>query len=122
MSYDLGVWYPHERLSDTDAGKLYVALCEGTVEYPRPNPAVDAFYQELTAKHPEIDTVADDRIDDYCPWSRALDHSSGHVIMPCGPRQSTWIGLSESWLASMDWPSSTHRPLRFSIQIDDDAS
>ena len=85
MSYDLGVWYPHERLSDADAGKLYVGLCESTVEHPRAHPAVDAFYQELTAKHPEIDTIPDDRIDDhdYCPWSCALDHSPGHVIMPC---------------------------------------
>src|SRR3954466_16350012 len=65
MSYDLGVWYPHERLSDADAAKLYVGLCESTVESPRPHPAVDAFYQELTAKHPEIDTVPDDRIDDH---------------------------------------------------------
>jgi hypothetical protein len=74
MSYDLGVWYQHERLSDADAGKMYVGLCEGTVEHPRAHPAVDAFYQELTAKHPEIDTVPDDRIDDhdYCPWSCAL--------------------------------------------------
>ena len=85
MSYDLGVWYPHERLSDADAGKLYVGLCEGTVEHPRAHPAVNAFYQELTAQHPEIDTVPDDRIDDhdYCPWSCALDRSPGHVIMPC---------------------------------------
>jgi len=39
----------------------------------------------LTAKHPEIDTVPDDRIDDhdYCPWSCALDRSPGHVIMAC---------------------------------------
>ncbi|MCZ7644730.1 MAG: hypothetical protein M5U26_05495 [Planctomycetota bacterium] len=85
MSYDLGVWFPHERLSDADAGKLYVGLCVGTMEHPRAHPAVDAFYQELTAKHPEIDTVPDDRIDDhdYCPWSCALDHSLGHVIMSC---------------------------------------
>src|ERR1051326_4296398 len=85
MSYDLGVWYPHERLSDAEAGALYVGLCEGTVEHPPAHPAVDAFYDELTAKHPEIDTVPDHLIDDhdYCPWSCALDRSPGHVIMPC---------------------------------------
>jgi hypothetical protein len=39
----------------------------------------------LTEKHPEIDTVPEDRLDDheYCPWSAALDRSPGHVIMPC---------------------------------------
>jgi hypothetical protein len=85
MSYDLGVWYPHKRLSDEEAGKLYVGLCEGAAEGPTAHPAVEAFYQELTAKHPEIDTVPDDRIDDhdYCPWSCALDHSPGYVVMPC---------------------------------------
>ena len=85
MSYDLGVWYPHERLSDAEAGALYVGLCEDTVEHPPAHPAVDAFYDELTAKHPEIDTVPDHLIDDhdYCPWSCALDRSPGHVIMPC---------------------------------------
>lgn len=85
MSYDLGVWYPHERLSDGEAGRLYVGLCEGKVQNPKPHPAVDASYQELTAKHPEMDTVPDDKVDDvdYCPWSSALDRSPGHVIMGC---------------------------------------
>jgi hypothetical protein len=86
MSYDLGVWYPHRRLTNEEAGELYVGLCGGgTAEAPAAHPAVDAFYQELTAKHPEIDTIPEDRIDDhdYCPWSCALDRSPGHVIMPC---------------------------------------
>ena len=85
MSYDLGVWYPHQRISDEEAAKLYVALCRGTAEDPPAHPAVEAFYRELTDKHPEIDTVAEERIDDhdYCPWSCALDHYPGHVIMPC---------------------------------------
>ena len=85
MSYDLGVWYPYQRLSHEQAGKLYVALCEGKGETPPAHAAVDGFYQELTAKHPEIDTIPDEQIDDhdYCPWSCALDRSPGHVIMPC---------------------------------------
>lgn len=49
-----------ERLSDADAGKVYFGLCEGTIESPRSHPAVDAFYQELTAKLPEVDAVPDD--------------------------------------------------------------
>jgi hypothetical protein len=50
-----------------------------------PHPRVESFYADLIAKYPEIDTVPDDHIDDhdYCPWSCALDHSSGHVLMPC---------------------------------------
>jgi len=65
MSYDLGVWYPHERLGNAEAAKLYVGLCQGTAETPPAHPAVDAFYEELTAKYPEIDTVPDYRIYDH---------------------------------------------------------
>ena len=85
MSFDLGVWYPQKRLTDDEAGKLYVRLCESDTSGVTAHPAVDAFYAELTAKHPEIDTVPEDKIDDhdYCPWSCALDRSPGHVIMPC---------------------------------------
>ena len=85
MSCDHGVWFPHKRVSDQEAGLLYAQLCEGDLTGVLPNPAVDSFYEELTARHPEIDTIPDDRIDDhdYCPWSCALDRSEGHVIMPC---------------------------------------
>ena len=85
MSCDFGVWFPHQRLSNKEAGALYVRLCESDIGGVQPHPAVDAFYEELTAKHPEIDTIPEDRVDDhdYCPWSCALDRSPGHVIMSC---------------------------------------
>ena len=85
MSCDYGVWFPHRKLSDDEAGELYVRLCEGDVAGVVPHPAVGAFYDELTATHPEIDTVTDEQLDDkdLCPWSCALDRSDGHVIMSC---------------------------------------
>jgi hypothetical protein len=85
MSFDLSGWHTTKRLSDEEAGELYAALCESRTEGIAPHRAVDAFYAELTARYPEIDTVPDDRIDDhdYCPWSCALDRSPGHVNMPC---------------------------------------
>jgi hypothetical protein len=85
MSCDLGVWYPHQRLGDAEAGARYVGLCEGSVEDFPSHPAVDAFYRELISKYPEIDTVPDDKLDDhdYCPWSCAIDHTPGHVILCC---------------------------------------
>jgi hypothetical protein len=93
MSYDLGVWYPRTRLTDDGAGNLYVRLCEGDTSGITPHPAVEAFYADLTAKHPEIDTVPEDKIDDhdYCPWSCALDHSPGHVIMSCVWSKSEYV-------------------------------
>jgi len=85
MSFDLAVWHTQNRLSDAEASALYVDLCDSRVDGVTPHPSVDVFYAELTAKHPEIDTVPDDRIDDhdYCPWSCALDRSPGHLIMSC---------------------------------------
>ena len=85
MSCDFGVWFPHERLSDKEAGEVYARLCEGDVDAVQSHPAVEAFYEALTAIHPEIDTIPEERIDDhdYCPWSCALDRSPAHVIMPC---------------------------------------
>jgi hypothetical protein len=85
MSFDLGVWYPQKRIGNEEAGKLYVRLCDGDVSGVVPHPAIDAFYSELTAKHPEIETIPEEKIDDhdYCPWSCKLDRSPGHVIMSC---------------------------------------
>jgi hypothetical protein len=66
------------------------------------HPAIDAFYAELTAKHPEIDTIPEEKIDDrdYCPWSCKLDHSPGHVIMSCVWPKATYVHQLVQELAS----------------------
>jgi hypothetical protein len=94
MSFDLGVWYPEKRISNKEAGELYVRLCDADTSGVTPNPAVDEFYAELTAKHPEIDTIPQDKIDDhdYCSWSCKLDHSPPHVIMSCVWSKATDVG------------------------------
>jgi len=60
-------------------------LCGGNVDGIEPSPNVDAFYAEFTAKHPEIDDVPEEEIDntDLCPWSIAFDRSPGHLILCC---------------------------------------
>jgi hypothetical protein len=72
-----------------------------------PHPAVDAFYAELTARHPEIDTIPEDKIDDhdYCPWSCALDHSPGHVVMPCVWSKAAYIHQLVQELARKHCPA-----------------
>jgi hypothetical protein len=94
MSCDFGVWFPHRRLSNREAIELYHRLCEGDISGVQPHPAVDAFYAELTAKYPEIDTVPEDRIGDYdyCPWNCALDRSPAHVIMTCVWPKADYVG------------------------------
>src|SRR5260370_1074011 len=85
MSCDFAVWFPDRRLDDAEAGRVYRRLCDGVTDDIVPNPAIDAFYEDLTAKHPEIDDIPEEEIDnhDLCPWSIKLDRSPGHVIMPC---------------------------------------
>lgn len=85
MSFDLAVWHTKKRLTDKEAGKLYEQLCDSLTDGVASHPNVSAFYNQLIAKYPEIDSVPDDRIDDsdFCPWSCAIDLSDGHVIMSC---------------------------------------
>ena len=85
MSCDFGIWFPHQRLSHKEAGERYQRLCAGDTSEVQPHPAVDDFYAALTARHPELDTISEERVGDhdYCPWSCALDRSEGHVIVPC---------------------------------------
>ena len=94
MSFDLSVWYPQERIANKEAGELYVRLCDGDTSRVVPNPAIDAFYAELTARYPEIGTVPTEKIDDHdrCPWSCKLDHSPAHVIMSCVWPKATDVG------------------------------
>ena len=74
MSFDLGVWHSDVPLTDDEAAEIYTKLCESKLALSGENKAVEAFYNELTSRWPEIDTVPD-KIDDtdYCPWSCALD-------------------------------------------------
>ncbi|HEY4951619.1 MAG TPA: hypothetical protein VIH88_14885 [Candidatus Acidoferrales bacterium] len=98
MSFDLGVWYRDKRLANKEAGELYVRLCDGDASGVVQNPAIEEFYAELTAKHPEIDKVPNETIDDhdYSPWSCKLDRSSGHLIMCCvGPKATDVYRLVE---------------------------
>ena len=73
---------------------MYARLCDGDTSGVVAHPGVEAFYKELTARHPEIDTIPEERIDDhdYCPWSCKLDYSPGHVIMPCVWPKATYVG------------------------------
>jgi hypothetical protein len=85
MSFDLAVWYPHQRVTDTEADEIYGALCDSQPTALQPHPAVQTFYEELYRIHPEIDDIPEDRLDDhaYCPWSCAHGRSESYIIMAC---------------------------------------
>jgi predicted nucleic acid-binding protein len=99
MSFDLAVWYPEKRIDNDEARKLYVRLCDSDTSGVVANPAIDAFYAELTARYPEIEAIPEEKLGDhdYCPWSCKLDRSSGHMIMPCvWPKATDVYRLVES--------------------------
>jgi len=93
MSFDLGVWYPQKRIGNKEARELYARLCDNDSGGVVPHPAIDEFYAELTATHPEIDTIPPEKLGDhdYCPWSCKLDHSPGHVVMCCVWSKATYV-------------------------------
>lgn len=83
MSCDFGIWPSELRLSTSEARNYYSSLCDGVTTAVIASAHIDAFYQELTLRHPEIDDVAEDQLDDHdlCPWSCAFDRSEGHIII-----------------------------------------
>lgn len=67
------------------AAETYVALCDQWPFLEGENAAIRAFYDELTTRWPELDTVPVAKIDDhdYCPWSCAISHSGMAVVTSC---------------------------------------
>jgi hypothetical protein len=85
MSCDYGVWYSETFLTNEEAAKIYIGLCEQWPFLEGENRSVRAFYDELTKRWPELDTVPDEKIDDHehCPWSCAISHSGSAVVTSC---------------------------------------
>jgi len=84
MSFDLGLWYSPRALGDDQADRVYQALAEGS-EVPAdapiaPSPAVAAFLADLGARYPDLDTLADDEVDD-SPWASGFESSDRHVLL-----------------------------------------
>lgn len=80
MSFDLAVINVESRISPEAAAEIYAELCDGNYDVLQPSAKIDAFYQELIGKYPDIDSYSDDDVDD-CPWSVEIDVSDGAVMM-----------------------------------------
>lgn len=83
MSFDLAIWYPHEKVTDEEAGQIHLDLCDEKPTRLKPHPSILDFYQELTSLHPEIDDVPEDRLGDldFCPWSVEFDRSDSFILL-----------------------------------------
>ena len=94
MSCDFAVWNTQTRLTNAEARRLYLALCDGDSSGVSPSPAIDAFYSEITSLHPERRYVPDAELAnwDLCPWSVDMDRSPGHLIMCCVWPKAGYVG------------------------------
>jgi hypothetical protein len=80
VSQKLAVWHSERAISEKEAAEVYLKLYEQQRIPIEQHIDVYAFYNELTARYPEIDMLADEDLD-ACPWSCSLDRSGFHVIM-----------------------------------------
>jgi hypothetical protein len=102
MSCDYGVWYSETSMTNEEAGKIYAGLCERWPFLEGENPAVRAFYNDLTKRWPELATVPDEKMDDkdYCPWSCEISHSGVAVVTACVWSMADKVGAFVKELAA----------------------
>ncbi|HHF3081720.1 TPA: hypothetical protein ACPJ03_004667 [Vibrio diabolicus] len=83
MSFDIAILSLEKRVSNSEASKIYAEILEGNYSHIAKNAAIEDLYRELTAIHPEIDDIPDEKIDDidFCPWSCEFDKSAAHIII-----------------------------------------
>jgi len=85
MSCDYGVWHSETPLTIQQAREIYLALCEQWPFLKGENTTVRAFYNDLTKRWPELQTVPAEKVGDhdYCPWSCEISHSGMAVVTAC---------------------------------------
>ena len=87
MGFDQGGWRSDNSLGRKEAGEIYVRLCGGSTVSSGNSPKVSAFYDEITRRYPEIDTLSEDEVDG-SPWACRLDRSGKHVLMAIVPSRA----------------------------------
>ncbi len=80
MSFDLAVWHETTPITTQDAVRKYHQLCDSNTDLVHAHPGVDAFYQELVQRYPELHTYADEDLEQ-SPWNAEHDRSPAHVIV-----------------------------------------
>jgi hypothetical protein len=82
MSFDLGVWYEAEPITDEQAAKKYQDLCDLTADAGAPaHPQVAAFHRDLTELFPDLDATTDAEAGERSPWTAGLSTTPTSVIM-----------------------------------------
>ncbi|HBI3715768.1 TPA: hypothetical protein K4M41_004586 [Vibrio parahaemolyticus] len=83
MSFDIAILSLEKRVSNAEASEIYAEILEGNYSNVAKNAAIEDLYLELTAIHPEIHDIPDDKTEDidFCPWSCEFDKSAAHIII-----------------------------------------
>ena len=77
MSRKLAVWHSQTSISEKEAADVYQQLYEQQRIPSLQHVDVYAFYNELIARYPDVDTLTDDA----SPWASSFDRSGFHVMM-----------------------------------------
>jgi len=80
VSRKLAVWHSQKAISEKEAADVYQMLYEQQQIPSVQHVDVYAFYNELTARYPDLDTLTDEEIE-ASPWACCFDRSGYHVIM-----------------------------------------
>src|SRR5438132_12973309 len=80
MSYKLAVWHSERAISSKEAAELFAKLYEHRKVPLEQHIDVYSFYNELGARYPEVDMVAEEDLDG-CPWACAHERSGAHDIL-----------------------------------------
>jgi len=80
VSRKLAVWHSQRAISEKEAADVYQELYEQQRIPSLQHVDVYAFYNELIARYPDVDTLADEDID-ASPWASSFDRSGFHIIM-----------------------------------------
>jgi hypothetical protein len=82
MSFDLGVWFESEPVTDQQAAGKYQTLCDLDADNAAPtHPQAAAFYRDLTAIFPDLDATADAEAAERSPWTAGLSTTPTSVVM-----------------------------------------
>jgi hypothetical protein len=82
MSFDLGVWFEPEPITDQRAVERYQSLCDADADSATPtHPRAAAFYRDLTELFPDLDATADAETIERSPWTAGLSTTPASVIM-----------------------------------------
>ncbi|HKN36915.1 MAG TPA: hypothetical protein VJX16_27030 [Terriglobales bacterium] len=90
MSYKLAVWHSERAISSKEAAELFAKLYEHRKVPLEQHIDVYSFYNELGARYPEVDMVAEEDLDG-CPWACAHERSGAHVILSMLDDKSTEV-------------------------------